>query len=471
MDIAAPVGFSLARKPQVDIPGNPVQLSDKSSPRIGFPGALPSSLPTHRRSIESLSTRRMSDKNKERGILDQGLLLGIGGGLEDGSGNLKSNSSTATNNKAKMSRVESDVIKSSSVSEEADGEKTGTDRQSLCCDLLMKGNVQSFIDLFYVTSSSDLPDPALVFVKETLQTAENSRRVENFSAGFEDYSILAEYFERQDDYSRGRYFYERCRDIAKDAGINESLAKALLHLGLCEEKEERWHQARLQHERSLETATILDSLPFQIRAATRLVEVYAKLAETVETNYEQVCRYLERRLACARLTKNSSLEGCACYDLGRALHKLGRYEEEIVLQKEYLGLCRAREDFVGESSARAALAEAYQKSGESKEAIGQLEQLLSSDGKELKAQVQACLSLGLLYSEAKEPEKSADLLEQHFELSRQLGERNVLDAARVILGVARGTDQMATFQEAVNTQNIYKLLKWKTDRRPLIEDS
>eukprot|EP00921_Rhytidocystis_pertsovi_P002578 GHVQ01004468.1.p1 GENE.GHVQ01004468.1~~GHVQ01004468.1.p1 ORF type:complete len:127 (+),score=8.52 GHVQ01004468.1:500-880(+) len=91
--------------------------------------------------------------------------------------------------------------------------------------------------------------------------------------------------------------------------------------------------------------------------------------------------------------------------------------------------------------------------------------------KELKAQVQACLSLGLLYSEAKEPEKSADLLEQHFELSRQLGERNVLDAARVILGVARGTDQMATFQEAVNTQNIYKLLKWKTDRRPLIEDS
>merc|ERR1711937_257808 len=102
------------------------------------------------------------------------------------------------------------------------------------------------------------------------------------------------------------------------------------------------------------------------------------------------------------------------------------------------------DDRIGESAARAALAHADEAMGNAHEAIKQLENLLNvaSEAGELKAQASACLNLGVLYNGRGDHEKSVELLEQHFDLARQLGDRRLIDAARVVLGMVRGSGKM-----------------------------
>merc|ERR1711959_288124 len=176
----------------------------------------------------------------------------------------------------------------------------------------------------------------------------------------------------------------------------------------------------------------------------------------------------ERCLSCAQLSKDATLEGTACHKLGLSKYKTGHYEPAIDLQKQYLEICRMHDDRIGESAARAALAHAYEAMGNAHEAIKQLENLLNvaSDAGELQAQASACLNLGLLYEDRGEHEKSVELLEQHFDLARQLGGRRLIDAARVILGMARGNGKLDIYVDLVNN-NLDKLLKWKSKRLPL----
>jgi len=65
--------------------------------------------------------------------------------------------------------------------------------------------------------------------------------------------------------------------------------------------------------------------------------------------------------------------------LGRVKTLLGDYNEAIRLQKIYLNICTSEEpvDQVGEASARAALADAYEALGAVTDAIQQLEILLT----------------------------------------------------------------------------------------------
>merc|ERR1711988_1302549 len=99
------------------------------------------------------------------------------------------------------------------------------------------------------------------------------------------------------------------------------------------------------------------------------------------------------------------------------------------------------------------------------EAIKQLENLLNvaSEAGELKAQASACLNLGILYSSRGDHDKSVELLEQHFDLARQLGDRKLIDSARVVLGMVRGNGKIKHFIDIVNN-DLERLLKWKSKR-------
>merc|ERR1711974_277123 len=90
----------------------------------------------------------------------------------------------------------------------------GLDKQQLCIDLLMVGCVQSFVDFFYITHRKEappsentsldqqekkdvnIPEETLIFLKETLESAETARRSKNYQRCFESYNSLAEYFEK-----------------------------------------------------------------------------------------------------------------------------------------------------------------------------------------------------------------------------------------------------------------------------------
>ena len=116
---------------------------------------------------------------------------------------------------------------------------------------------------------------------------------------------------------------------------------------------------------------------------------------------------------------------------------------------------------VGEVAARAALAEAYEALGNRTEAIQQLEILLTvaAETGEVRAQAQACLNLGILYGESRNDasqledaeayDKSIQLLEKHFDLVRQLGDTELIDSARTILGMARGNGKLDLYMNIV----------------------
>lgn len=366
----------------------------------------------------------------------------------------------------------------------------GLDKQQLCIDLLMVGCVQSFIDFFYITHRKsqageagggrgpsdaeakevEIPEDTLIFLKETLESAETARRMKNYHHCFEHYNVLSDYFEKVSDLKSAMYFYQRCSDVATDVDARESIAKANLNLGMCEEKQGHWEEAMRFHERALSIATSADSLPLQIKSASRLTHVYRILAERCEKERRdmEATAFYERCLSCARLSKDSALEGSACHKLGKSKYNTGNYEEAIDLQKQYLEICKTHDDRVGESAARAALAHAYEAIGNTSEAIKQLESLLNvaSDAGELQAQASACLNLGLLYNDRGDHDKSVELLEQHFDLARQLGDRKLIDSARVILGMARGNGKLDIYVDLVNG-NLDKLLQWKSKRLPL----
>mmetsp|Transcript_77118 Transcript_77118/g.160552 ORF Transcript_77118/g.160552 Transcript_77118/m.160552 type:complete len:495 (-) Transcript_77118:48-1532(-) len=362
----------------------------------------------------------------------------------------------------------------------------GMDKQQLCIDLLMVGCVQSFVDLFYITHRKEpqaenavpeieskdveIPDETLSFLKETLEAAESARRGAKYQQCFESYNTLAEYFEKVPDLKSAVYFYQRCADVASEVDARESISKAFLNIGSCEEQAAHWQSAMQFHERALQIATSADSLPLQIKAASRLTQVYQVLAENCdkEGRDSEATALYERCKDCAQLSKDANLEGIACHKLGLSKYKTGFYDEAIDLQKQYLDICRMHDDRVGESAARAALAWAFEAVGSTQEAIKQLENLLNVAGEtgELKAQASACLNLGILYNGRGDHEKSVELLEQHFDLARQIGDRKLIDSARVVLGMVRGNGKLKSYIDLVNN-DLEKLLKWKSKRATL----
>jgi len=360
----------------------------------------------------------------------------------------------------------------------------GLDKQQLCIDLLMVGCVQSYVDFFYITHRKSpqseahaadaepkedvkIPEETLVYLKETLEAAETGRRGGNHQLCFENYNSLADYFKKVPDLKSAMYFYQRCADVASEVAARESISKAFLNLGTCQEQSGDWQKAMQFHEKALQIATSAESMPLQIKAASCLTRVYQVLAENCEKEGRdsEASQLYERCKDCAQLSKDANLEGTAYHKLGLSKYKTGHYEQAIQLQQQYLDICRMQDDRVGESAARGALAHAYEATGSAQEAIKQLENLLhvASKAGELQAQANACLNLGVLYNGRGDHEKSVELLEQHFDLARLIGDRKLIDSARVVLGMVRGNGKLKTYIDLVN-HDLEKLLKWKSKR-------
>eukprot|EP00913_Durusdinium_trenchii_P004016 g3719.t1 len=175
----------------------------------------------------------------------------------------------------------------------------GLDKQQLCIDLLMVGCVQSYVDFFYITHRKAapkegapedevkdvvIPEETLIFLKETLEQAESARRLRSYLQCYESYNSLAEFFEKVPDLKSAMYFYQRCADVAAEVDAWESIAKANLNLGSCEDLLNSAHHV----------------------GAT--IQLY------------------ERCLTSAQLSKDAALEGSACHKLGLSKHKTGHYE-------------------------------------------------------------------------------------------------------------------------------------------------
>ncbi|CAD7936277.1 unnamed protein product [Amoebophrya sp. A25] len=360
------------------------------------------------------------------------------------------------------------------------------DKKSYCIDLLIEGCVDSFVDFLKITHNAPGAEAVgggekkagakkldIVYLKDTLEKAETNRRAMNYNTAVDGYNGLAEYFDKIGETKSSRYFFERCIAVAQEAGASDALAKANLNMGMCEEKLLNWEAAMGYHETALELSSASEkTLPLQIKSAFQLCTVYKILAEkylaSKTPSLEEIraaSDLFEKCVACAKLAKDAKLEGQNCHQLGKVKILYGEYDESIRLQKQYLEFCERQKDRSGEANARAALAQAYEALGHTKEAMNQLERLLvvAAEAGEVEAQAQACLNLGLLYGE--DP-KAITLLERHFKLVTELQDRDLIDAARVILGMTKGKAQFGQYMNLVQN-DLRSLLAWKTRREPI----
>ena len=76
---------------------------------------------------------------------------------------------------------------------------------------------------------------------------------------------------------------------------------------------------------------------------------------------------------------------------------------------------------------------------------------------------QACAALGAIFSAQGNHERAVSYFEKTFEVARSVGDRKLVDSARINLGMARGNMGMSNYMDVVNG-DLPALLKWKTRR-------
>lgn len=120
---------------------------------------------------------------------------------------------------------------------------------------------------------------------------------------------------------------------------------------------------------------------------------------------------------------------------------------------------------IGEGAGCHALACSYRDMGDKKSAISYLEKyhLIASRNKQQIGCAEACSSLGQIYSEEGDHVTATSYFEKTFEIARSVGDRKLIDAARINLGMARGNMAMGKYMNVVK-HDLPALLNWKTRR-------
>ena len=112
------------------------------------------------------------------------------------------------------------------------------------------------------------------------------------------------------------------------------------------------------------------------------------------------------------------------------------------------------------------LAELHSKLGNGSAAIRNLEALLNIafEDNNKQGQAEAALKLGLLnFKEGLIP-TSVNYLQKHFDLARHMGNENLIDAARVNLGIAQASTSIDKYLKLVLT-DVHALIDWKRDQK------
>jgi len=363
------------------------------------------------------------------------------------------------------------------------------DRRGLCEGMLKDGFVQSYVDFFYLTHRPD-PNPdavtgapadaereeievsaeEMVYIRDNLVRAEGARRQGDTGTVYASYSALAEHFHGADDAKTAVYFYEKCLEIAKLTNDIRGEMASNNDLGLIYQSMGDPEVAAKYHERHLVLSRKDDNDPEERRAAKELVRVYRQMAERHEAkgDFDPAVASYTKCLESSRAAKERLSEGLANYRLGRALVLLDECHRAIPFLEDYEGISKELGDRASEGSACAALASAYQKLQNDDKAMDYLKTCLevATETDDLVAQAEAAAALGVIYNKRKDYDKSVEYFEKNFKLCRTTVAQGVaptnevVEIARVYLGMARGNQMLKRFVHVVNSDP-NALLEWK----------
>lgn len=356
-----------------------------------------------------------------------------------------------------------------------------TDKQSLCIDILVAGHVNSFVDFFYLTHRAEeevsnhssashpppIPDSKLGPIKSHLTSAERAHRRGDSEQVYESYEALAHDFHATQDYKTSIYFYEKCLDLAESMEDLAQQCNSNLNLGLTHDAMGDTAAAIRFHEKHKEIASAMGAQSRIQTANQQLVEAYRRYAEEHERKDDNATAVLlyKRCLAAAQESNDLRSEGLATYRLGVACAAMGDKNDSIEYQQKYLHICKRIGDQLGEGAACAALAHSFKEMGQTDLAVSYLEkyQSIAQRNKQSVAQAEACAALGSIHSASGDHHLAVNYFEKTFDIARTVGDRKLIDSARINLGMARGNMSMSKYMGVVK-DNLPALLNWKTRR-------
>ena len=344
-------------------------------------------------------------------------------------------------------------------------------KDTACKQTLEQGYPQSYIDLFYITHDHfvdlEIKENSIMFLKEKLVRAEKLNQEDEASESFKVYHDLGSYFEGLEKFDAATYFYERCVGIASKKSLHVEEASAYQGLGNCAYMTKNIANAIEMFEKGVYISEVHGLRSSLLALSKSLTEVYRLEADKLEEE-GKIDEALEHHMKCLESSRRADdliSQGNSCYRVGLIYFKQENFFKALEYLQKYLELSRAASYVDGITQALAKLAAIYQAMGNMPQAIKHLEQLNSeaSENNKTSAEAEASLHLGLLYQKQGQFKRAVEFLEKHFNLARKLGDRSLIDAARVNLGVAQANCSINNYS-SVLTNNLQSLIVWKNKR-------
>jgi tetratricopeptide (TPR) repeat protein len=151
--------------------------------------------------------------------------------------------------------------------------------------MLCDGFVQSYIDFYHLMHRSDpidLDRNDVVFIRNQLVRAEESRRKGNTKVVHQSYMKLANLYSKFKDWKTSIFFYEKCFEIAQLTSDQQAEMTAYHYLGTIYQNMDDIPTAKKFHELHEKLALAVDSTEEIAKSNTELYKVYFYLAQQAD---------------------------------------------------------------------------------------------------------------------------------------------------------------------------------------------
>jgi tetratricopeptide (TPR) repeat protein len=321
--------------------------------------------------------------------------------------------------------------------------------------MLCDGYVNSYVDFFYLThrlndqqgDSLGNPDVAslneaeMESVKTLLIAAEAAQRRSDTAHVIDAYTALADIFSEKGDHKTAVYFLDKRLaeagdDLAQQSDVCARLADEHDALGQLD--------TRIKYlEQEVRVSQEMEDEARRVDASRRLAATYLRKATGLGEggDPQESIQLFERCLRTALEGGDADLERRAAQAIGTACARLGAAAEAREWHERGLGLARGLGDAEAECEALLSLGTVLLSLGEPGAAVAQFElcRELSARRGMPAVETEVCTRLGDLLMDTGDAARALGCLERAYTLARDTGDRARIDAARVRLGVARGS--------------------------------
>jgi len=322
----------------------------------------------------------------------------------------------------------------------------------------------------------------VIYVSETLQKAEELEAKRDYVAVYDKFRELAEYFRRVGELKSAIFFYNKCNVAAASVNhaVPELLAESGRALGDMHMKLSIPDLAINFYQMALKSSEAAKKPEMTRQIRKNLISTYEMDAEAKNRNGSFAAAqtsYLKCLQEAQLLQQNASI-GRACNALaafhlrtyqdsdGDSEEKIGHLEMALMYAKKHLANATEMKDLTAEVEARHSMALIYAARGESSEASEELKKCREVAGKsnDLRARQRAARTLGDSEFKASRYKEAVVYLTEAFKLAKELGEKDLIDEGRVVLGTAQGKLALSDYMNVLQGDNLDKVLAWKFRR-------